>query len=298
MNNESTKTAKSEQIFLLIMFFAMVIWGSSWISAKIITHEAPPEVIVFWRLLITFASFIPIVYIKEKRFVFDKKALLWSLVAGTLLAGYNQLFFLGLKTGLPGKGGIIVTTLNPLFTFLITITILKHRVTSRQLIGLSLGVIGSLALLQVWNLTLDDLWKSGNLFFIISAFGWAALTVISQQGLKSVSFITFSFYMYGVSALVSYFFSIPHDPLSYIESGSANFWWHMIYLSVIVVSFATTMYFFATDKIGSNRASSFTFLVPFTAVGMSWYYFGEQPQLFTILGGVLALLAIWMINKK
>lgn len=298
MGSNEFKSNKNETIFLIIMFFAMVIWGSSWISAKIITKDAPPEVIVFWRLILTFMSFIPIVYFKEKKFIFEPRALVWSILAGALLAGYNQLFFLGLKTGLPGKGGIIVTTLNPLFTFLLTITFLKQMISRRQLIGLLLGVLGSLALLQIWNISIDDLLRSGNLYFIISAFGWAVLTVISQQGLKRVSFITFSFYMYGTSAVLSYLFAIPHDPISYIESGSATFWWHMIYLSVIVVSFATTMYFFATDKIGSNRASSFTFLVPFTAVTMSWYYFGEQPQLFTILGGVLALLAIWLINKK
>ncbi|MCD5407090.1 MAG: hypothetical protein LRZ99_05310 [Desulfotomaculum sp.] len=33
----------------VLMLFAMLAWGGSWTSAKIIAEYAAPEVLVFWR---------------------------------------------------------------------------------------------------------------------------------------------------------------------------------------------------------------------------------------------------------
>jgi drug/metabolite transporter (DMT)-like permease len=43
----------------------MVIWGVSWASAKMITNYTNLEVILFWRLLVTFISLIPVLWITK-----------------------------------------------------------------------------------------------------------------------------------------------------------------------------------------------------------------------------------------
>ncbi len=283
-------------MFYLVMIFAMIVWGSSWISAKSISGFTHPQVIAFWRLFLTFVSFIPIYFIKEKKFSLCRKQVLLLLFAGVLLALYNKLFFLGLQNGLPGKGGISVTTLNPLCTFLITITLLHHATSKLQIFGLGLGLCGGLILIEIWKINYPDLLASGNLFFIISAVVWAVLTIVTQYTLKTMSYLKYSFFVYGISAAVSYLFAINHSPFA-ISQFPAVYWPHILYLSVVVISFATTIYFFAADKIGSNKASSFTFLVPFTAVSLSWIVFGEEPTIPTICGGILALAAIYLINR-
>jgi len=288
---------KRERLFLSIMVLAMIMWGASWISAKSISHLARPDVIAFWRLLLAFISFIPIVLFQKGNLVLKASSWLQVGAAGILLAVYNQLFFMGLENGLPGKGGVLVTTLNPLFTFLITLTLLRQATSRIQLWGLALGLTGGVLLLEIWHINLDDLIATGNLYFIVSAAVWAVLTVVSQYSQRDLSDSVFSFYVYGIASVCSFAFSVRHAPFDALTCG-LFFWINMAFLSVCVISFATTAYFMASKHIGANRTSSFTFLVPFTAVSLSWLVFGETPSVITLAGGSLALVAIYMISTS
>ncbi len=292
----SKQFTKREIVFLSIMLVAMIFWGASWVSAKLISGQAAPKVIVFWRLLLTFVSFFPIALILKVNLKLKPKNLMYVLAGGFLLAIYNQLFFFGLEKGLAGKGGIIVTTLNPLFTFMITIIILKHSTSRWQIFGLALGLTGGFIILEIWQINMSKLLASGNIFFIASALVWAVLTITSQYAQKDMSGHVYSVYVYGISAVISFLFALQHDPFEVLTLG-ADFWLHISFLSVIVISFATTAYFIASKNIGANRTSAFTFLVPFTALSLSWKVLGEELTLPTIIGGVLAFTAIYIIAR-
>ena len=64
------------------------------------------------------------------------------------------------------------------------------------------------------------------------------------------------------------------------------------------MSFANTMYFFASSKIGAVKASSFIFIVPLTAIIFSKILLDEPVRLTTLIGGFLSIIAIYLINKK
>jgi drug/metabolite transporter (DMT)-like permease len=93
-----------------------------------------------------------------------------------------------------------------------------------------------------------------------------------------------------------------------ITTGSSNislfyaadglFWLNMLFSAVITTAFATTFYFVATAKLGASKASSFIFLVPFSAAMGSWFFLKEQPQWHTIIGGMLGIAAVYVLNKK
>ena len=114
---------------------------------------------------------------------------------------YNQLFFRGLKNGLAGAGGVLVTTTNPLFTYAFWIILYKKQLKAGAIIGLILGLIGGLVLLEIWRISLDALLLSGNLFFIIASIIWAFITLTSQETQKRTGFLTYCFYLYGLSSL-------------------------------------------------------------------------------------------------
>jgi drug/metabolite transporter (DMT)-like permease len=66
----------------------------------------------------------------------------------------------------------------------------------------------------------------------------------------------------------------------------------------IVTSLATTIYFYATSKLGSAKASSFIFLVPFSAAVSSFILLDEELEFHTLIGGVLGIAAVYMIQRK
>jgi drug/metabolite transporter (DMT)-like permease len=271
----------------------MAFWGASWASGKVIANRVPPDVIVFWRLTLTFLSFLIMLLILNRgKLKLSFSTVLWIVFPSLFFVIYNKLFFEGLKIGLAGKGGVIVTTLNPLLTFIITIVFLKHRVSTAQIIGLFIGLAGGVILLEIWDVSFEELLLSGNLYFAVSALAWAIVTVLTQYALNRIDFQTFCLYVYGTNTILS---ALPHNPAAVFQQDHV-FWLNMLYISLGAISFATSVYFYASKKLGSNRTSSFTFIVPFTAVSSCWIFLHEKPAALTIIGGLLALLAIYIIN--
>ena len=99
------------------------------------------------------------------------------------------------------------------------------------------------------------------------------------------------------SALIS-MVSVPYNSLVSIVTFDQIFWLNLIILSVFAMSFGTSIYFHASIKLGPKKASSYIFLVPFTAILFSMYFLGEPLQLSTIFGGGLGILSIYLINIK
>ena len=83
-----------------------------------------------------------------------------------------------------------------------------------------------------------------------------------------------------------------------LRHGDLTFWGNLFFSATITTSLATTFYFVATSKIGASKASSFIFMVPFSAALGSWIFLGEVIEVHTIVGGILGIAAVYILNKK
>lgn len=291
------KTDKSTLPFYILMFSAMMAWGGAWVSAKVIAGMCSPEIIIFWRYLFTAISMIPILIYRKESLKLDKKTLLSMFGSAIFLIGYSHFFFKGLETGLAGAGGVLLTTVNPIFTYLIISIIFRKRIRQKEWLGLLIGFIGGVFLLRLWQFSTDELVKSGNLFFLLGALFWSFLTVTSQEAQKKSSVFVYSFYLNGIAVLVTAF-TIDYSEMAQIVSFPPYFWLNLLYLALIGTTFGTTAYFFSTSKLGAAKGSSFVFLVPVNAVVLSFFFLREKPQWSTLIGGALAVLAVYLIHKK
>jgi len=288
---------KKESYFAFVIVLAMLSWGGSWTSAKAIPASVPSEIVVFWRFFITFISFIPIIIFLKQPLYINRSGIYQVLIGAAFLVVYNFLFINGVREGQAGAGGVIVTTLNPLFTFMISAFVFKHRIKRKETLGLTLGLIGGAILFQIWNLFNSNFMNGADSLFFLAALSWAFLSVITQKSKLNMSPFIFSFYIYGIAALFNFFMAIPNG-LFNISQVSSGTWLNIIYLSLLATTFGTTAYFYAASKLGANKASSFTFLVPSSAVFFSWLFLNEAVNLITIIGGMLALIAVYIINYQ
>ena len=298
MINTSSSNKESHNIFFIVLLvFAMLIWGGSWTSAKLVANTISPLILAFLRFVLTFFSFIPMLIIFKEKLYIDKKTLIMILLSSVLVVLYNILFFFGLKIGLAGAGGVMVTSINPIFTFLLSLIIYKKNIKTKELFGLILGLAGGLILLEVWNISPAKLFASGNLIFIIASLIWSLLTITSGESQKKISIFVFSFYMYGISSVIEFFIALPFG-MQDVFHMNWFFWLNIFYLSIVSTAFATSIYFISTKKITANKTSSFILLVPIFAVIISFFVLKEIPKFSTIVGGILAMTAIYLINKK
>ncbi len=281
----------------ILMVLAMTTWGLSWTNAKILGQYADAPLIMFWRF--TFASIFFSLIIKLLNFSFNipRKALPIITLNSIFMVSYNYFYFRGTQVGLAGIGGVLVTTLNPLLTTIFTNIILKEHLSKKDVLGLGLGLLGSLIILKFWKINIYSLLLSGNLFFVFASLSWAFVTITTSKSKLIIAFLPYSFWSFTFSALISLLFSFNANLFS-IFHFDIVFWANLLALSVFAMAFGTSIYFFASTEFGPKKASSFIFLVPPTAIIFAAYFIAEPIQISTLIGGVLGMLAVYIINFK
>ncbi len=283
--------------FMFFMILAMAIWGGSWVCGKIISHDLHFQKLALVRFLLTFVFFIPpVVFLKENLRIGGARA--FQIFIGSLFYTlYSQTFFLGLTRGAAGLGGVLVSALIPLMTFFFVSVMSRKRIRLAETAGLCMGLVGSLIILRFWNLDLNSLLLSGNLFFILGAALWSGVTINSQRAQSNVSIWVYSFYLNGFSMLIQMIFVAPYGFTGFLVP-DPSFWLYMLYLTLVSAVFATSIYFYATTHIGSHKASAFTFMVPASAMMLSWIFLAEVPEFSTLCGGLLSVGAVYLIQRN
>jgi len=283
----------SRKSMFFLMFFAMMGWGLTWINSKVLNFYISPFEMIFWRFLFTSVGLLPIIFYKKLSIRIDIRNLFFSILAAIFLVIYSNIAFLGTKYGLAGFGGVLVTTLVPIFTFLLISLFSRKSIALREFAGLCLGFIGAMILLKVWNFNLKQIVSNGNIYFLIASILWPFVTLISAK-IKNISVLVFSFYMY----LFTSFFDLVYlkFELSNIANFDSIFWLNMFVLSLFGTIFSTTVYFFVVNKAGSKTASSFFFLVPLSAIIFSNLFLDEKISISIVVGGVLSVFAVYILN--
>ena len=288
------------------MFIAMTLWSGSWISGKLISGGALHFQFIFWRFVITFISYLVIHLISIRKNdeyprlirIFKNPALTGLIILSAIaLTGYNTMFIFGLSAGLAGKGGVIVTALNPLIGFIIGAFIYKNIFPLKSWLGIILGLIGGIILVEPWKYSLDQLIDGGNLIFVAAAAFWALVTALGHKIQKEVTLWEFNLLIYAIAIVIT----IPiiwNKGIFNWHQYSPGFWINTFYLALLAGTIAGGIYFYASGIIGSARTGTFTFIVPGMALLFSFIFLNEIPQISTIIGGSLAVSAVYIINRQ
>lgn len=275
----------------------MVIWGMSWSSAKVMGRYGEALTIAFVRFAVVILMLAPTIKIFKLSYSIKKEGWKYLLGAGVFLGFYTTCFFRGLQLGNAGSAGVLVTTLNPLFAFVIGLFVSKIVPQKSELLGLGLGIVGGVFLLKIWD-NIDNIFDKGNLYFIGAAFFWAAMSKFTSQSKSFAHPITFSFWLHVIVPIGLIPFVNFSDVVHLFEIADAKFYWNLAYFGIINSSFATVTYLVATTIIGAEKASTFIFLVPVSAVLTSFTFLDEPLEWHTLVGMVLGVSAVMIINGK
>lgn len=278
------------------IIIAMLLWGFAWSAGKLASEHSNPQVAAFWRYAISFITIIPVIWYLKIPLKTSKKAILYMIVAGAWTSLFNYLFFAGLAHGNAGYGGTIVTSIAPIFTYIFSIVFFGTKVSKKQLFALFIGFIGALILLRVpfegfGFLTIESS------YFLGCAIVWAMVTILSQKTSSLVDPMLYSVVVFGIVTLVNMLFALPYHPFE-IAAYDKTFWAATIFIGVLAGTFATTLYFIFASKIGASKTAIYMFIVPLGAIISSRLIYDEEISTSSIIGLVLAFIAVAIFNKK
>lgn len=278
-----------------MMSLAMFSWAVAWTNAKIVNEYLSFYNLIFLRFFVGFISIYPFIVKKNNFNVLTLQNLKYLIPASLIFFAYNISFFMGTHYGYAGKGAVLVTTLNPIITFII-MSIIYKKINKKDVLGIFLGLLGGFIILDVFNEGFYNIFNPSNIYFVICAFTWGVNTVITNYGQKNMDSYQFIFYCYLFTTILS----IPFINIdNFIGSNlDLRFYLNFLIVSLGAMSFGTSVYMYATPKLGPIKASVFIFSVPFLALGTAYIFLGEQITLNVIIGGFFSLIAIYLVNKK
>jgi len=286
--------SKEVKLYSYLLTLAMLLWGGGWTALKILTYNLPMDVIIFWRFFIMSLAFLPVLYFLKEPLKIDFHSMKYVLSSSVLNIAFMVSSFMGIKYGLAGAGSVIITSLSPLITFILMAIIFRKRINKSQYIGLFLGIIAGVIILQLNDLSL--FFNGSNSYFLLCAIIWAGVTILSQRAHKHLHPVHYSFYISVIATFVAFMYAF-HSNLGAVFHQGIQFWVALLYLAILGQTLATTIFFMASGKLGSEKTSSFMFLVPIFALLSAWLVLDEPIELHIVVGGILSMFAVVFINK-
>lgn len=285
----------------LKLLFAMLVWGGTFTSARLLGNELDPSISAFLRFLLASSFMLVLLYIKEGCFPpITKQQLLPILGMGlTGIALYNLLFFYGLVHAEAGRGSLIIAT-NPLLTALGAAFIFKEKFTFIRILVFLLCISGAILIItkgDVSTLAEEGIGK-GELAFIGCAFSWAIYTLIGRFMSDKLSSLATIAYASSVGTVILFFVALNADLFSAITSLTINASLNLLFLSLLATVIGFVWFQDGVKELGAAKAAVFIYFMPVSAVFWAWLILDEKFTLVLAIGAVLVISGIYLVNKK
>ena len=270
----------------------MFFWGLSWPISKILSANHSPFIVAFGRFALVAVCLMPIIKYLGLSLKVPRTCFLRLGVNIASNALYSLVFFYAINLGNAGSAGVITTTLSPILATLLSVVVFGAKLSRLECIGLGIGLISGVFFIYSNGSFLNAF----SLFFVLTAFLWACVTLSVRK--LPLHPLVINFYSALISAVLFVPFLQSADFAIFTEGESLGM---LLIIALLSTVFGTSIYYKGIEVVGITKSASFTLLVPFFAVLLSFIILGEKPEISTAIGGILAIIAIYLIslyNKK
>ncbi len=288
----------------LKLLFAMVIWGGTFTSAKMLGNEMDPVISALFRFVLASSALLLLVLFKEGKFPkISKKQFLALLGMGaTGIAIYNLLFFYGLLHAEASRGSLIVSS-NPVLTAIAAIILFNEKLTLIRVFGLVLCVFGAFLIISRgdFGVLLDKGIGLGEMAFIGCAISWATYTLIGRfisNELTSLVAITYASCFGTILLLIIALIFKPLSIVSALANLNLTVSLHLIYLAIFATVIGFVWFQEGVKVLGAAKAAVFIYFMPVSAVFIAFFVPNEKLSLVLLTGAVLIISGIYLVNRK
>lgn len=253
---------------ILQLILLGAIWGGSFLFLRIAVNDFGPIPLVEVRLALGSALLLPFLWRDRARFSLQR----WPMMA--LIAALNSalpfLLFAWAAERAPAGVGAIANGMTALCAALMGFLFFHEKLSARQSIALVTGFAGIIVLASGRMAGMSVGWASiaGAVASLMYGLG-IHLARRHLQGLPSAALAAATL---GSAALMAAPFAIATWPSHAIPLKS---WLSAGALGVLCTGIAFVIYYRLIEKIGANRTSIVTYLIPPFGVAWGWLFLQE-----------------------
>ena len=270
------------------------IWGTTFISTKILLVDFKPIEILFFRFLIGLIALL-IIYPKRLKKTTKDQEITFALAGLCGVTLYFLLENIALTYSMASNIGVIIS-IAPFFTAILSDFVLKEKsLKSNFIIGFIAAMMG-IALISFNGTSNFKLNPIGDVLALLAALVWAIYSVltkkISEYGYNTIQ-VTRRIFIYGIAfmliALVPFDFEL-----------NLNHFTNPVYLgNIISLGLGASALCFVTWNVavkilGAVKTSIYIYIVPVVTVVTSVIILNEQITLMSFIGTILTLIGLFL----
>lgn len=285
---------------ILSMIIVGLVWGTTFLGISIAVETIPPWYSTTIRNFIA-ASIIFIILLFQKEFKWIgwfslKQQLILSVLMLVFANGFTTIAEQTLPSGLTS----IISAINPVIIFLLSIAFQLQKPTWKGILGVLLGFSG---VLFIFKDGLGDIlnpnYKTGVLFLSIAILSWGLGTIYSKKISNKPSNLMLNlFYQFLLASLIQIVLSIILYPNSEIENWSIKSIGAVVYLAVFGSVITMFSYQYALQRVTPIQVSILTYVNTVIAVFLGWYLNNEVVTKDFIIAVILIIIGVFVINYK
>jgi drug/metabolite transporter (DMT)-like permease len=279
-----------------------LIWGLSFVFIETLISTAGVWGTVFLRCIAGTLILLPLLLSKIKKKEIHKRLPWKSLITvGIFNAGLPWGLIALSQTNITSNTAAVLNALTPILTGLIGFFIFSIFLGRMQWLGIGLGFIGILILM---NFKITDLFSShfigiGTMLLATICYGFS--TQFSRKYLKQTHVVITSTVSLLVGACVAGVGVVITDPAAFeriIHSADSLFIGSVLGLGCLGSGIAYLLYYYLINHGGAEFASTVTYLIPLTALIWGNVLLGEPITSNLLVGLVTIFLGVFLANQK
>lgn len=283
----------------LAALFTILVWGTTFISTKVLLKSFAPVEILFFRFVLGFAA-LGLAYPRRMR-LNDRKQELYFAAAG--ICGVTLYFLLeniALTYTMASNVGIIVTV-SPFFTAIFSrlFTKEKEKTSTNFFIGFALAMVG-VSLITFNGNASFKINPLGDLLAVGASIVWAAYSVITKK------IATFGYHVipttrrifgYGLIFMIPALFFLEFN-FDFKRFADPVCLFNILFLGFLASALCFVTWNYALEILGPVKTSIFMYITPVVTVITSVIVLKETITPMAMVGILLTLSGLFISEKK
>jgi drug/metabolite transporter (DMT)-like permease len=295
--------AQRQQRFLVMLNFGLVylFWGSTYLGIRIAVEHIPPAFMCGTRFIIAGVLMLAFLALRGRRVRYSPTQLWHLAVVGVLLLmGGNLTLSYAEQTVPSGLAALVIASTPLWFLILDSLLLGHHRISSRGMAGLGLGIVGIIVLL--WpKLTSTGALGRRELYWSLAllggGFSWALGSVLSKrwQSKEIDPFVgtawqvTFA----GLANLLFAFLFEDRSQLVWTARGVGA----VFYLVVCGSWIGYTAYIWLLSHVPTSKVSTYAYVNPVVAVFLGWLIANESVDRYILAGSAIVVASVALVSS-
>lgn len=281
----------------LSSLLTIIIWGTTFISTKILLVDFQPVEILFFRFVMGLLALL-LVYPRRLKGTNRQQELVFAAAGLCGICLYYLLENIALNLTMASNVGVIISVA-PFFTAILSYLFLKEeKPKANFFIGFAVAMIG--IFLISFNGSKLELNPVGDLLALLAALIWACYSVltkkISSYGYHTI-LITRRIFCYGILFMIPalFLFDFKLDMVRFIKP---VYLFNILFLGLGASALCFVTWNFAVKVLGAVKTSVYIYMVPVITVVTSVVILHEEITVLAAVGTGLTLAGLFLSQSK